>query len=289
MFKEILISMRPKQWYKNLIIFIGIVFSINLLNFNLWINVISAFVVFCLLSGSIYIINDYSDINKDRNHPKKCKRPIASGRLKKSYALIFSVISIVIALLIAYSVNTPLLLISLVFFGLQLLYSLFLKEIIIVDILVISVGFVLRAIAGSLAITVLVSPWLIICTFLLALFLALGKRKHELVLLKDKASNHRKILVSYSEDMLDQMTNITTSVLIMSYSLYTFFTQNIYMMTTIPLAFYGIFRYMFLIHHTDVGGEPEMLFKDKGMVISIIIWIALIIGILYFNKLMNIK
>jgi 4-hydroxybenzoate polyprenyltransferase len=286
MFKDILISMRPKQWYKNLIIFIGIVFSINLLNFNLWINVISAFVVFCLLSGSIYIINDYSDINKDLNHPKKCKRPIASGRLKKSYALVFSVISIVIALLIAYSVNTPLLLISLIFFGLQLLYSLFLKEIIIVDILVISVGFVIRAIAGSLAITVLVSPWLIICTFLLALFLALGKRKHELILLKDKASNHRKILESYSEDMLDQMTNITTSVLIMSYSLYTFFTQNIYMMTTIPLAFYGIFRYMFLIHRTDVGGEPEMLFKDKGMVISIIIWIALIIGILYFNKLM---
>lgn len=286
MFKDILISMRPKQWYKNLIIFIGIVFSLNLLNFNLWINVISAFVVFCLLSGSIYIINDYLDIEKDRNHPKKCKRPIACGRLKKSYALVFSVIIILVALLIAYSVNTPLLLISLIFFGLQLLYSVFLKEIIIVDILVISVGFVLRAVAGSLAITVLVSPWLIICTFLVALFLALGKRKHELILLKDKASTHRKILESYSEDMLDQMTNITTSVLIMSYSLYTFFTQNIYMMTTIPLAFYGIFRYMFLIHSTDVGGEPEMLFKDKGMVISIIIWIALVIGILYFNKLM---
>jgi 4-hydroxybenzoate polyprenyltransferase len=274
--------MRPKQWYKNLVIFIGIVFSLNLLNFNLWINVILAFVAFCLLSGSIYIINDYLDIEKDINHPKKCKRPLASGRLKSSHALLFSIIFTIVAFSMTYAVNKSLFLISLVFFMLLLLYSIYLKNVIIVDILVISVGFVLRAVAGSLAIAVLVSPWLIICTFLLALFLAIGKRKHEIILLKDKAGTHRKILDGYSDDMLNQMTTITTAVLIMSYSLYTFFTQNIYMMITIPLAFYGIFRYMFLIQSKDMGGEPEMLFKDKGMIFSIIIWIVLVIGILYF-------
>ncbi len=282
MLRDILISMRPKQWYKNLVIFIGIVFSLNLLNFNLWINVILAFVAFCLLSGSIYIINDYLDIEKDINHPKKCKRPLASGRLKSSHALLFSIIFTIVAFSMTYAVNKSLFLISLVFFMLLLLYSIYLKNVIIVDILVISVGFVLRAVAGSLAIAVLVSPWLIICTFLLALFLAIGKRKHEIILLKDKAGTHRKILDGYSDDMLNQMTTITTAVLIMSYSLYTFFTQNIYMMITIPLAFYGIFRYMFLIQSKDMGGEPEMLFKDKGMIFSIIIWIVLVIGILYF-------
>ncbi|MEN6573081.1 decaprenyl-phosphate phosphoribosyltransferase [Methanobacterium aggregans] len=277
--------MRPKQWYKNLVIFIGIVFSLNLLNFNLWTNVISAFVVFCLLSGSIYIINDCLDVEKDRNHPKKCERPLASGRLKKPHALLFSGIAVVIALLLAYTVNTSLFLVSLSFFGLILVYSLFLKEMILVDILVISAGFVLRAVAGCVAIGIFVSSWLILCTFLMALFLALVKRRHELILLKDKAGSHRKILESYSEDMLDQMINITTASLIMSYSLYTFFAQNIYLMATIPLAFYGVFRYLFLVHSNGIGGEPEIIFKDKGMVISMTLWVALVIGVLYFNKL----
>ncbi|AEG17209.1 decaprenyl-phosphate phosphoribosyltransferase [Methanobacterium paludis] len=285
MFKDILISMRPKQWYKNLIIFIGIVFSLNLLNFNLWINVISAFIVFCLLSGSMYIINDYLDIDKDRNHPKKCKRPLASGRLKASHALFFSTIFIITALGLAYLVNISLFIVSLGFFSLILIYSLFLKKISIVDILVISTGFVLRAVAGCVAIGVFVSPWLIIATFLLALFLALGKRRHELILLKDKATSHRNILDGYSTDMLDQMMNITTASLIMSYSIYTFFSKSLYIMLTIPLAFYGIFRYLYLINAKEMGGDPEMLFKDKGMVLSMALWAFLVIGVLYFNKL----
>lgn len=285
MFKDILISMRPKQWYKNLIIFIGIVFSLNLLNFNLWINVISTFIVFCLLSGSMYIINDYLDIDKDRNHPKKCKRPLASGKLKTSHALFFSTFFIIIALGWAYLVNISLFLVSLSFFSLILIYSLFLKKISIVDIIVISTGFVLRAVAGCVAIGVFVSPWLIIATFLLALFLALGKRRHELILLKDKATSHRSILDGYSTDMLDQMMNITTASLIMSYSIYTFFAKSLYIMLTIPLAFYGIFRYLYLINAKEMGGDPEMLFKDKGMVLSMALWALLVIGVLYFNKL----
>lgn len=151
------------------------------------------------------------------------------------------------------------------------------------DILVISTGFVTRAIAGALAISVFVSPWLIICTFLLALFLALGKRRHELFLLGDNAREHRQSLEGYSTPMLDQMILITTSTLVMSYSLYTFFSGNILMMLTIPFAFYGIFRYLFLIHSENIGGEPEMLFKDKGMLASIILWVLIVVGVLYFK------
>ena len=262
MLREILISMRPKQWYKNLVIFIGIAFSLNLLNINLWIIVISAFFIFCLLSGSIYLINDVFDIEKDRNHPKKRERPLPSGKLKPYQAIITATAFTLIALLGAYLINLPFFIISVTFFLLIMLYNLYLKKFIIVDIIVISTGFVIRAVAGALAISVVVSPWLIICAFLLALFLALGKRRHELFMLGDKVNEHRQSLDSFSTEMLDQMIIITTSTLIMSYSLYTFFTGKILMMITIPFAFYGIFRYLFLIHSKNLGGEPEMIFKD---------------------------
>lgn len=283
MLREILITMRPKQWYKNLVIFIGIAFSLNLLNFSLWIDVVSAFVIFCLLSGTVYIINDILDVEKDRKHPKKCKRPIASGKLKPYQAIISSISLILIALVGAYLINTHFFIISLSFFLLMMLYSTYLKNFIIVDIIVISTGFVIRAVAGALAISVSVSPWLIICTFLLALFLALGKRRHELFLLGDKVKEHRESLESFSTEMLDQMIIITTSTLIMSYSLYTFFSGKLSMMVTIPFAFYGLFRYLFLIHSKNFGGEPEMLFKDKGMIASMILWALLVFLVLYVN------
>lgn len=279
--------MRPKQWYKNLVIFIGIVFSLNLLNINLWVDVVSAFIIFCILSGSIYIVNDILDVEKDVKHPKKSKRPIASGNLSVIPALAFSLITIFLALGWAYLINLNFFTISVIFFLLILTYTFLLKEIVIVDIMVISVGFVLRAIAGALAIGVFVSPWLIICAFLLALFLALGKRRHELVLLEIHAKDHRRILEGYSMEMLDQMINITTASLIMSYSLYTFFTGKIYMMITIPFAFYGLFRYIYLVHTKNIGGEPEMIFKDKGMVLSIVLWVLLVVLVLYFAPIFN--
>lgn len=285
MIKELIISMRPRQWYKNLVIFIGIVFSLNLLNFNLWVDAIGAFAIFCALSGSIYVINDILDVEKDKNHPKKRRRPIASGKLNINYAIFSVILLVAISFSISYLINLLFLVTALTFFILLLVYSLFLKHLIIVDILVISTGFVLRAIAGCLAVGVLVSPWLIICAFLLALFLGIGKRRHELVLLGDNAANHRKILDGYSTEMLDQMTNITTSALIMSYSLYTFFTGKIFIMLTIPFAFYGLFRYIYLVHAENFGGEPEMLFKDKGMLLSITLWILLVVLVLYGNSI----
>ena len=264
MIKELIISMRPRQWYKNLVIFVGIIFSFNLLNLNLWIDAIGAFAVFCALSGSIYILNDIIDIEKDKNHPQKKRRPIASKRLNPNYALAFAAIFIILALFVAYLINILFFISALTFF-----------------MLIISTGFVIRAISGCLAIDVLVSPWLIICAFLLSLFLAIGKRRHELVLLGSDAGNHRKILNGYSTEMLDQMINITTSALIMSYSLYTFFTGKIFIMLTIPFAFYGLFRYIYLVHKENFGGEPEMLFKDRGMLFSIILWVLLAVFVLY--------
>jgi 4-hydroxybenzoate polyprenyltransferase len=221
------------------------------------------------------------DKEMDKRHPRKAQRPIASGALKVSQAYSFAVLFIILSFFGAYLINRSFLIISVIFFLFILSYSAFLKHFIIVDILVISIGFVLRAIAGGLAISVSISPWLILCAFLIALFLALGKRRHELVLLRKDAKNHRKILGGYSTEMLDQMITITTATLVMSYSLYTFLADNQYLMATIPFAIYGIFRYLFLIHRKDIGGEPEMLFKDIGMLLSMGLWVLMVVSILY--------
>ncbi len=281
MLKDLIISMRPKQWYKNLILFVGIVFSRNLFDFSMWFSVISAFIIFCMLSGGDYMINDILDMERDKKHPTKRKRPIASGSLKKSHAILFASLLIILALSGSYLINSLFFIVSIMFFFLHNAYTLFLKHIILVDVLTISTNFVIRAIAGCLAISVLISPWLIICAFLLALFLALGKRRHELVLLGEEAKGHRKILEEYSTEMLDQMIGIASGALIISYSLYTFLADNIYMMLTIPFAVYGLFRYLFLVHAKNFGGETERIFKDKGMLLSMILWAVLVVLILY--------
>ncbi len=281
MLKGLIISMRPWQWYKNLILFAGIVFSMNLMDLELWFTAISAFVLFCILSGSEYIINDIIDLKKDRVHPVKRNRPIASGELKIPPALLFAVLLIVCAGIGSWLINIRFFAVSIIYFFLIILYSLIFKYIIVVDVLIVSISFVIRAVAGCVAIDVFISPWLIICTFLLALFLALGKRQHELMLLGDEAKNHRKILGGYTTRMLDQMVSITTGALITSYSMYTFLVNDYYMMFTIPFVVYGIFRYLFLIHARNVGGEPEMLFKDKGMLVCMLLWGVLVVGVLY--------
>ena len=284
MLKELLITMRPQQWYKNLVLFVSIIFSLNIRNLEMWSLVISAFVVFCLISGGEYIINDIVDREKDKNHPKKQKRPIASGMLKLNHALLFSIILIIGGLVASYFINIQFMILSISYILLILFYSLILKHIIIVDILVISIGFVIRAIAGGVAINVFISPWLIVCTFLLALFLGIAKRRNELVLLGDEGKNHRKILSDYSTIVLDQMMSIVTAALIISYSMYTFLSNNYYMMLTIPFAIYGIFRYLLLVHLSNFGGEAEMLFKDRGMQICIVLWGLTAIGVLYIGK-----
>lgn len=277
MISYILKSMRPKQWYKNLIVFIAIVFSGNLGNTTAWFNSIVAFCAFCLISGSVYFINDIIDIEKDRQHPTKKNRPIASGKLKKGHAIVISVILLFLSLGVSFSLNIPMGVVSLSYFCLFLIYSLVLKNIVIIDVITISIGFVMRAAAGALAIGVIFSPWLIICTFLLAMFLGLAKRRNELYVLGDKATSHRKILDEYSIMMLEQMITIITASLVVSYSMYTFFSGRYYLMLTIPLVVYGLFRYLFLVHSSDFGGEPELLFRDPGMVGCMVVWIIMVL------------
>lgn len=279
MSKDLIESIRPKQWTKNLLIFAALLFTANLTDIYLLVRSILAFILFCFLSGSAYILNDLTDLEEDRAHPLKCKRPLASGRLKVSYALGFSLSLATFSLIAGYYLSFNFFLTALIYFLLNLVYSLSLKNIVIVDVLSISLGFVLRAVAGAVVIEVAISPWLLICTLLLALFLALGKRRQELTLLKDKAGYHRRILERYSLSLLDQMISVVTSSTVIAYCLYTFTSQTAqkakFLMLTMPFVLYGIFRYLYLIYQKDEGGEPEtILLKDKPLIINILLWIT---------------
>jgi 4-hydroxybenzoate polyprenyltransferase len=282
MLKALLISIRPRQWYKNLLLFVGIIFSANFLNASLWVYAVLAFVFFCLLSSGEYLINDIVDRARDRRHPLKRKRPIASGELKVSYALSFAVILILIALLGSYfAINMSFFIFSASYVLLVLLYSLVFKRLVIADVLIISIGFVLRAVAGCVAIGVIISPWLIVCTLLLALLLVFGKRRGELASVGEKAATKITGLSSYSVVMLDQMIGISAAAAIVSYLMYSFFMGNYYMMLTVPSVVYGLFRYLFLVHQENFGGELERIFKDKPTLINLAIWVLLVVIVLY--------
>jgi len=233
------------------------------------------------MSGSQYLINDVLDMKKDRNHPKKCKRPIASGRLNPKFALIASLFMVMITMLVSTVFNIQFMLSLAGYFVLTLIYSMYLKQFALVDIIVIALGFVIRAGASAFAINLFdISPWLIICAFLMAIFLALGKRRSELSSLGNKAKEHRKSLEFYSVESLDQMMNITAGILITAYSLYTFQNANSYMMLTLPLIIYSLFKYILLVHKNNVGSEVEIIFKDRGICGAILLWISLVIFIL---------
>ena len=283
MIKNLIISMRPKQWYKNALIFIGLVFSPNLLNQDMWLKSGMAFITFCLLSSGIYLLNDVLDVKADREHPTKRKRPIASGKLKVYCAVISSVVFILSALLMAYWINFNVLYISIGFLVLNLGYSFKLKRVLFVDTLIIAVDFTIRAVAGCLAIGVEVSPWITICAFLLALLLVFSKRRNEVILLDAKADKHRLVLSDYSVELCNQIIGISSSALIVSYCLYTFHTSNLWMMTTIPIVVYGILRYLWLVKKNNMGGEPEKAMKDNGILLSILVWASLCVGILYIE------
>ena len=279
-------TMRPKQWTKNLIVFAGIIFSQNIFVPGQLLMTFFAFLAFCILSGSVYIVNDIIDIEKDRVHPIKKYRPLASGRLSASSAAGFVVITTALSLGGAFWLNRNFGFVALAYFLITLAYSFKLKNVVIIDVLTIAIGFILRAVAGSVVIRVSISPWLLVCTFLLALFLALTKRRHELLLLEANAHSHRKILDEYGPLMLDQMISVVTSSTVMAYSLYTFTSgHSIYLMGTIPFVIYGIFRYQYLVHRQDIGGSPEVaLFRDLPMVVNILLWVSSCSLILYLFR-----
>lgn len=276
-------TMRPKQWTKNLIIFAGLIFSQQAFVGGKFLTSLYAFFVFCTLSGAVYLINDLADINKDRAHPEKKKRPLASGELSIPAAVSGAAAATLLSLAGAFILQREFGYIALLYFLTTLSYTFKLKNIVIIDVIVIAIGFVFRALAGVVVISVSLSPWLLMCTFLLALFLALTKRRHELILLDTNAISHRRILDEYRPEMLEQMISVVTSSTVMAYSLYTFTSgHSVYLMATIPFVIYGIFRYQYLVHSKDIGGSPEAaLLKDLPLVVNILLWVSSCLVILY--------
>lgn len=288
MIKDMVLSMRPRQWLKNTFVFAALVFSRQFTDSGKVLISLVVFGIFSLLSGAVYLINDVVDIEEDRKHGEKKTRPIAAGRLTPSIAIGTAVATSLLALAGAYIIDPELGLVSLVYLLLMGAYSLFLKRVVIVDVLVIAFGFILRVLAGGVAIGVPISEWLFICTFLLALFLALSKRRHELVLLGKDAAGHRKILAEYSSALLDQMIAVVTSSTVMAYSLYTLSERTRLEVSprlyySIPFVLYGIFRYLYLVHRQSEGGEPgRTLFTDRALLIDVLLWVASIVLILRY-------
>lgn len=276
MFYNILVSMRPKQWTKNGFVLAGLIFSKSFLEIVPVLRTILALILFSLVSGSLYIVNDIIDRERDALHPQKSLRPIASGKLNIYTALACSMILLAVSLSVSFLLSFKMFLALLAYTGLVLVYSLWLKKIVIVDVIIISLGFVLRVAGGSLAINVKISPWLIVCTTLLALFLALNKRKSELTVLARNAAEHRENLGDYTPELIDRMLSVVTSTTVMSYSLYTFNAgKSYYMMLTIPFVLYGIFRYQYITLKKDKGGSPEVvLLNDRPLLINVILWVV---------------
>ncbi len=288
--KEIFNSLRPQQWIKNFFIFAALIFSQNIFTLSLVAKTVVAFVSFCVISSALYILNDLKDIEEDKRHPVKSKRPLASGRLKKSYAILSFFVLSALAFILAVTLNINFLIVTLVYFFLQIAYSFWLKHVVILDVFVIATGFLIRVVAGGLAIEVSLSSWLLICTILLALFLAMGKRRHELVLLDDEAKDHRPILKEYNPYFLDQMIAVVTASTVIAYCLYTISAETVAkfgtrdLLYTVPFVLYGIFRYLYLIHQRHEGGTPEtLIIKDKPLLIDIFLWIGTAVFILYLR------
>jgi len=292
---NLLKTMRPRQWSKNLLmIYLPFIFTIREywqpFEPSMWSmleKATAAFVLFCLISGVIYLINDLVDVEKDRLHPTKRFRPLASGALSKSAALVAIVVLLVIAMPLSFLLNFNFGIVALIYFVIEFTYSFVLKHIVIVDVFTLAAGLVLRAIAGAAAIAVPPSPWLFVCTALLALFLGFSKRRHELVLLEGNATNHRATLKEYTPEVLDEMISVTTASFVMAYSLYTFSATNLpkdhQMMFTIPFALYVVFRLLYLVHVKKEGGSPEeMILRDRALFSSIVLWALVSVGILYF-------
>jgi 4-hydroxybenzoate polyprenyltransferase len=290
MLRALLKTMRPRQWTKNLVVFAAVIFDrqLSLTNWIPLVRSLAVFILFCMLSGSIYIINDILDVESDRNHPTKCKRPIASGKLPIRTAIISASLIILVTMPMAFVLSPVVGLIALTYFILNLAYSTRLKHVVLVDVMIIAAGFVLRVAAGVAVIQVeRFSPWLYVVTTLGALFIGFGKRRAELTLLEDKANSHRKVLDGYNLPFLDHLITVVSSATIMTYSLYTFSAPNVpanhTMMLTIPFVMYGIFRYLYLIHVRQEGGAPEeLLLTDRPLQMDIGFYGLAVLFIFYF-------
>jgi 4-hydroxybenzoate polyprenyltransferase len=282
----LLLSLRPRQWTKNGVVLIGLVFARELGRPDQVARGVLAMALFCLLSGAVYLFNDLLDIEKDRLHPTKRRRPLPSGRLSPTVALTAAAGLFVGGIVVALALSPPFAVVAAGYLALQAAYVVFLKHTVILDVFALAAGFVLRAVAGAVAVGVPISPWLYVCTMLLALFLALGKRRQELVLLTAEAAGHRPALEHYTIGLLDQLLQVVTTSLLVAYMLYTFFAENLprnhAMMLTIPFVLYGLFRYLYLVQARGEGGSPEeVLLRDRPIAACVALWAATAVAILY--------
>lgn len=275
-------QLRPRQWTKNLLVFAVLAFSREDVGWGELLAIASAFLLFCFVSGCVYILNDYVDREADRRHPDKAGRPMASGRLRPAAALTFGGVLLACSLGAGIALSLPLGLLLAAYFALNVAYTLKLKHVVILDIMTIAAGFAIRAVGGGLVIGAEFTSWFLMCVFFLSLFLAVGKRRHELLLLEHNKGSHRKVLMNYSEPLLNQLSGVVTAMTIMSYSLYTFISnQSVYMMWTIPCVIYGMFRYLYLIHVLGKGGKPEaLLYEDKGLMACVLVFGAAVVVIM---------
>lgn len=286
--RALVVSLRPDQWTKNLVVLAALAFSKHLFERGPLLRASLAVAIFCGLSGAVYLLNDVADVESDRLHPVKKRRPIASGSLAVRTAVTTAVLLGLACLGLSFALGPAFAACAALYLALNLAYSFRLKEVVIVDVLSVSLGFVLRAVAGAVAIGVHISDWLLICTVLLALFLSLAKRRHELTTLSASASGHRKILAEYSPYLLDQMISVVTASLVTAYAFYTtapdtrdrFETDRL--VWTLPFVLYGIFRYLYLVHLKEKGGSPtDVLLTDRPLLLAVGLWALATVAIVY--------
>ncbi len=282
--------MRPAQWSKNLLLFAALLFSGRLFDGPAFITVCGAFVCFCMVASGAYVMNDVRDCERDRQHPAKRLRPIPSGRVRRGPAVWLALSLMAAALAGSVALGRPFALLTMAYLLLQVAYTFSLKDIVILDVMAIASGFVLRAVGGGVVIDVPISPWLIICTFLLALFLGFSKRRHEIVLLEGNATEHRTALREYSPYFLDQMISVVTASTVVAYASYTaspevhskLGTDKLYL--TIPFVLFGIFRYLYLIHQKEEGGNPtQLLLSDRPLQAGVVAWVLTAALLLYWR------
>jgi 4-hydroxybenzoate polyprenyltransferase len=285
--RALLASLRPHQWTKNLVVLAALAFSKHLFDGDAVVRAAMAFATFCVLSGAVYLVNDLVDLERDRLHPSKRSRPLASGALPVSTARAATAFLLALGLVASWGLGPGFFACALSYLALNLAYSFALKDVVILDVLAIAIGFVVRAVAGALAIQVVFSDWLLVCTILLALFLALAKRRHELATLEN-AAGHRQALAEYSPYLLDQMIAVVTASCLTAYAFYTLAPETVEkyrtarLALTIPFVIYGIFRYLYLVHRKEQGGSPsDVLLADWPLLAAVALWAASVVLILY--------
>ncbi len=290
MIRPLLISMRPTQWVKNVFVLAPLVFAEGLSQPGLVARALASFVVFSAAASAVYLLNDLRDRERDRLHPRKRLRPLASGQLSPAAGIAAAVVLTTAGLAGAAALGLSFTLILLVYLGLNVAYSFGLKNVVIVDVMVLAFGYVLRVEAGGAAIDVEVSAWLLLCTTFVALFLAFSKRRHELLLLTEDAADQRQVLIHYSPTFLDQMINVVTASTILTYALYTLAPETVdkfqtkALIYTLPFALFGIFRYLYLVYQVDDERNPtETILYDPPSLLNSLLWGISVIAVIYLS------